>query len=230
MPPPSDSKRRAGRPPSTSRPEILAAARTLIDRDGWEKLTIRGLAAELDVGATTLYHHVRNKEDLLIQLLNDHAARAPRPELPADPRDRIVVAILACHDLLAAWPWAAEIVTTDGFLGRLDESVAWMAEATVAGAIESGCTREQAIYVFRSLWFYTAGEILVRARSAGGVDLTRFPGGVFFHGADMTKLPHLAAIGNEFVEIERRDTFRPGLEAFVDGLLAQLRASGDRAG
>ena len=41
----------------------------------------------------------------------------------------------------------------------------------------------------------------------------------------MAKLPHLAAIGNEFLEIELRDTFRPGLEAFVDGLLAQVRAA-----
>jgi AcrR family transcriptional regulator len=223
VPPPTDSKRGAGRPPATSRLEILTAARTLIDRDGWERLTIRSLAAELGVGATTLYHHVRNKEDLLIQLLNDWAAQAPRPELPADPRDRIIVATLACHDLLAAWPWAAEVVTTDGFLGRLDESAAWMAEAIVAGAIESGCTQAQAVYVFRSLWFYTVGEILVRARSAGGVDLSHFPDRTFFHGADMTRLPHLAAIGNEFIEIERRDTFRQGLEAFTDGLLAQLR-------
>lgn len=232
VPSPTSSKRRAGRPPATSRPAILAAARTLIDRDGWKRLTIRSLAAELGVGATTLYHHVQNKEDLLILLLNDQAARMDRPELPESPRDKIVVAVLAGHDLFAAWPWAAEVVTTDGFLGRLDESTAWMAEVTVAGAIESGCTQSQAVYLFRSLWFYTVGEILVRAHSPGGVDLSRYPDGTFFHGADMAKLPHLAAIGNSWIEIENRDTFRQGLAAFVDGLLAQAEASrdGERSG
>ena len=47
MPQPKTAAGRTGRPPVTSRAEILAAARQLIDRDGWEKLTIRRLAAEL---------------------------------------------------------------------------------------------------------------------------------------------------------------------------------------
>ncbi|WP_152364001.1 TetR/AcrR family transcriptional regulator [Microlunatus speluncae] len=224
---PTSPHRRAGRPPATSLPAILAAARTLIDRDGWERLTIRGLAAELGIGATTLYHHVRDKDDLLVHLLNELAARTPRPELPSDPRDRIVVAAVAGHDLLAAWPWAVEVITNDGYLGRLDESAAWTSEAIVAGAIDAGCTLDQAVYLFRSIWFYTVGEILVRAHSPGGVDLSTYPDGTFFHGADMAKLPNLAAIGNDWIEIENRDTFRPGLEAFVDGLLAQARAGTD---
>src|ERR1700743_625660 len=54
-----DARRRAdpgrpGRPPAASRAQILAAARELIGRDGWEKLTVRRLAAELGVGTTTL--------------------------------------------------------------------------------------------------------------------------------------------------------------------------------
>jgi len=44
--------------------QILAAARRLIDRDGWDNLTIRRLAAETCIGAT-MYHHVRDKDDLL---------------------------------------------------------------------------------------------------------------------------------------------------------------------
>jgi hypothetical protein len=46
----------------TSPTQTLSAARRLIDRDGWEKLTIRRPAA--GIGATILYHHVQVKEDL----------------------------------------------------------------------------------------------------------------------------------------------------------------------
>ncbi|MEU6756605.1 TetR/AcrR family transcriptional regulator, partial [Streptomyces sp. NPDC046685] len=42
---------RVGRPPVTSRAQILIAARRLIDRDGWDKLTIRRLAGEIGIGA-----------------------------------------------------------------------------------------------------------------------------------------------------------------------------------
>src|SRR3954451_14787026 len=97
----SASPGRTGRPPVTSRAQILAAARRLIDRDGWEKLTIRRLAAELGIGSTTLYPHVRDKEDLLLLLLNEYADQIPQPDLPDEPRDRIVAAAIALHDGLA---------------------------------------------------------------------------------------------------------------------------------
>lgn len=84
-----------------------------MDRDGWDGLTIRGLAAELGVGATTLYHHVRDKEDLLVH----YAYQIPEPDLPADPRERIVVATEAMRDALTGWPQVVEIRTADDLIG-----------------------------------------------------------------------------------------------------------------
>ena len=221
--PGADAARRpTGRPPVTSRAEILAAARRLIDRDGWEKLTVRRLAGEMGIGPTTLYRHVRSKEELLLLLLNEHTGQIPQPELPSDPRERIVRAATAMHDALAAWPWAAEAVTNDGFVGLLDESAVWMVEAIVAGAIDCGRTPEQAVDVFRSLWYYTVGEIIVHARSArrrADEDLPRHPGG-FFGRLDAARMPRLAAIGDEWPALAGRDTYAQGLRAFVDGLLA----------
>lgn len=203
----------------TSRAQILAAAHQLIDRDGWEKLTIRRLATELGIGATTLYHHVRDKEDLLVLLLNDYLGQIERPPLPEDARERILVAAVATHDALAAWPWAAEIVTTDGFVGLLDESALWMVETIVAGVIECGCTRAQAVYVFRSIWYYTVGEILVRANTARrrAGDLHPVP----LRSRDAAQLPQLVAIGDQWGEVAARNTYPDGLRAFLDGLLAQ---------
>lgn len=214
---------RTGRPPVTSRAQILLAARRLIDREGWEKLTIRRLAAELGIGATTLYHHVRDREDLLIQLINEHVDQTLRPDLPGEPRERIVVAAIAMHDSLAGWPWAAEVLTTDGFLGRLGEAALWTVETIVAGAIDCGCTSERAAGVFRSIWYYTVGEILVRAHTASrdAVRQRPTPRDPFFENLDATRMPRLAAIGNEWPTLAARDTYREALRAFVDGLLTQ---------
>ncbi len=214
---------RTGRPPTTSRAQILSAARQIIDRDGWDKLTVRRIAGELGVGTTTLYHHVRDREDLLIQLLNDHVEQTVHPDLPSAPRDRIVAAATAIHDALAAWPWAAEVLTVDGFLGRLDEPALRVVESIVGGAVEHGCTPEQAVDVFRDVWYYTVGEILVRARSrrtsARVVPVDR--DGFFVGGIDAVRLPHLAAIGDRWPELAARDTYPDGLAALVDGLLAR---------
>lgn len=206
---------RTGRPPVTSRAQILVAARQLIDRDGWEKLTVRRLAAELGIGPTTMYHHVRDKEDLLLLLLSEYAAQIPRPDLPSDPRDRVVAAGLAIHDALADWPWAAEVLTADGFMGLIGPSAHWMVETIVAATVEAGRTPDEAVYVFRTIWYYTVGEILVRAHSPRR-PLDRDP---FFTTLDSTQTPHLAAIANNWPTLAAQNTYPQGLQALVNGLL-----------
>lgn len=219
MPRPPASPGRTGRPPVTSRAQIVAAARLLIDRDGWEKLTIRRLAAELGIGATTLYHHLRNKEDLLVLLLNDYAGRVERPAQTGDPAERIVAAAVAMRDALAAWPWAAEVLSVDGFVGLLDESALWMVEAILAGAEDHGCTPEQSVDVFRGVWYYTVGEVLVRSHTAH--QWTRQEPPAFRTSFDASRVPHLAAVGDRWAALAARDIYPSTLRTFVDGLLAQ---------
>jgi len=222
---PPTSRGRSGRPPLTSRDDILRAARQVIERDGWEQLTVRRLAAELGVGAATLYHHVRDKDDLLIQLLDQQADEALRPDLPDDPRERIVVAATAIHDALAATPWAAEVLTVDGFLGRLGPSALALVEVIVAGAVACGSSESQAVDLFRNLWYFTVGEILVRARSRSGRATAADRDTFFPADLDAARFPHLAAIGDRWPELAAHDSFPEGLAAFVDGQLARIGPS-----
>lgn len=220
MRPPRTSSHRVGRPPRTSRAEILAAARLLVDRDGWDKLTIRQLAAELGVGATTLYHHVADKEDLLVQLLNHYAEQIERPDLPDDPKQRIIAAASVMHDGIAAWPGLADLLIADDVLG---ESALWMVDGIVGGAIDCGCTHAQAVYVYRTIWYYTAGEILIHAHIARRRKLGDRPtyNERVFGDLDAERLPNLAAIGDEWSTLNVQDTYDRGLRALVDGLLVQ---------
>lgn len=62
---------------------VLQAAELLVDRDGYDALTMTSLAAELDARVSSLYNHVANLEDLraLIQvramrLLGEHVRSA----------------------------------------------------------------------------------------------------------------------------------------------------------
>lgn len=218
---------RVGRPPVTSRTQILTAARRLIDQDGWEELTIRKLAAEIGIGATTLYHHVRDKEDLLFLLIHEYAEQIPHPDLPSGPEDRIVEAAKAIHDALAAWPWAAEVLTTDGFIARLGDSALWLVETMVAGAVEHGCTPEQAVHIFRNIWYYTVGEILVRSHSSRRRDdyERSTDRKAAFGSLGASRLPHLAALDDQWATLSWEDTYPQALRAFVNGMLAQATAA-----
>jgi AcrR family transcriptional regulator len=218
----SASSGRTGRPPVTSRAQILAAARQLIDRDGWDKLTVRRLAAELGIGSTTLYHHLRDKEDLLLLMLNEYVGRIPRPDLPDDPAERIVTVAVAARDTLAEWPWAAEVLTVDGFMGRFDDDARWFVEAILAAAVESGCSQDQAVQLFRHIWYYTVGEVLVRSRSTG----VRRPDGqavdpAFRRSMEDSRLPHVAAVAGTWSVLAVEDTYAAGVRAFVRGILGR---------
>lgn len=213
---------RTGRPPVTSREQILAAAHRLIDVEGWQRLTIRRLAAELGVGPPTLYHHVRDREELLVLLVAQAIEQIERPELPVTPRSRIMTVMTRSRDVLASMPWAAEVLTVDGFMGRLGDNSIWMVEVVVSAAVEAGCSHDRAVEVFRHLWYYTVGEILVRARSTvAPIDRTKLlqEGATRFTDRDDRALPTIAAIGDTWPEIAKRDTYAEGLSALLDGLL-----------
>ena len=220
---------RTGRPPSTSRAQILAGARELIDQVGWEKMTIRRLAAHLGVGAATLYSHVRDREDLLVQLLNAQAAATPRPEMPDEPVERILVAATAIHDSLSSAPWAAEVLIADDLVG---EDSLWMVEAIVASAIDCGLTRTAAADLYRAIWYFTAGEILVRSHSTRRDRDRQRPNyrDSIFEDLDPTQLPVLASFADEWPSLARRDVYQAGLRALTEGLLEQGSASSRERG
>jgi AcrR family transcriptional regulator len=65
-----------------SREMLAHAGLALIDRDGLETLSLRRLAIELGVGTTTLYGHVRTRDEIdrdIVGLLLDEVDTAERP-------------------------------------------------------------------------------------------------------------------------------------------------------
>lgn len=64
---PSPEPRRAGRPPRSvlSKDRITAAALDLIAAEGYEGLTMSGLARRLRVAPSALYNHAGSKQEVL---------------------------------------------------------------------------------------------------------------------------------------------------------------------
>ncbi|MET0323918.1 MAG: TetR/AcrR family transcriptional regulator [Ilumatobacteraceae bacterium] len=99
------------RKPRFSRDEIAAAAVRIADEEGFEALSMRRLAAELDAGTMTLYHYVKTKDELLT-LVNDTVmgeVLVPPGELPTDWRAAITVVANRSRQALERHPWALDI-------------------------------------------------------------------------------------------------------------------------
>ncbi|MFF1505675.1 TetR/AcrR family transcriptional regulator [Streptomyces sp. NPDC058316] len=220
MPQPSAPRKALGRPPRISREEVVETARRIVDTEGVDRLTMRRLATEIGSTPMALYHHVRNKDELLVLLLDDYAARTlHRPELPAQPRERIVVTAATIHKALAACPWIVEVLTADDLMST---SALWFVEQIIDGLVECGLPPGQAVHGYRAIWYYTAGEIVVRttaARRRTDDDRPTFRERVFAD-LDPSELPRLAQVADHWAPLTAEDTYLNGLRALVDGLLA----------
>ncbi|MEW2354460.1 TetR/AcrR family transcriptional regulator [Spirillospora sp. NPDC029432] len=218
---PTAERRTTGRPPRISRAEIVGTARRIVAEQGVGKLTMRGLAREIGSTPMALYHHVRDKEELLLLLLDDIAASAPRPDpLPADPRERLVTVATAMHDLLAGCPWIVEVLTADDLMA---EAALWYSEHIVDAAVAAGLGLEEAVDAYRTVWYYTAGQIITTATSARRRAQDERPTyrDRVFAGIDPAAYPRLASVGARWTELTARDTYAEGLRALVRGLLPE---------
>ncbi|KJY25473.1 TetR/AcrR family transcriptional regulator [Streptomyces katrae] len=223
MPQPSAPRKAPGRPARISREEIIDTARRIVAEGGVKGLTMRRLAAEVGSTPMAIYHHVRDKEELLVLLLDDYAARTlRRSRLPADSRERVVAAAGAVHDALAACPWIVEVLTADDLMST---SALWFVEQIVDGLVECGLPLDRAVHGYRAIWYYTAGEIVVRATAArrrADDDRATYREHVFAD-LDPAELPRLAQASERWAALTAEDTYEDGLRALVDGLLAGRR-------
>ncbi|WP_079161519.1 TetR/AcrR family transcriptional regulator [Streptomyces fodineus] len=222
MPQPPAPRKTTGRPARISRAEILRTALRIVTDEGVDRLTMRRLASEVGSTPMALYHHVRDKEELLLLLLDDYAAQHLRrpPAPPTDPRERVIAAATAIHEVLAACPWAVEVLTADDLMST---SALWFVEQIVDGLTVCGLSLESAVHGYRAIWYYTAGEIVIRATAArrrAADDRPTYRDRVFAD-LDPDELPRLAEVADRWAPLTAQDTYAEGLTALVNGLLTR---------
>jgi len=94
---------------------VLQAAESLVDRDGYDALTMTSLAERLDARVSSLYNHVANLEDLrasiqvrAMRLLGEHVRRAAMGHAGADG---LRVLSHALRSFAATWPQRYAAIT-----------------------------------------------------------------------------------------------------------------------
>ncbi|MEU1980302.1 TetR/AcrR family transcriptional regulator [Nocardia sp. NPDC019395] len=103
--------RKGGRGPrqTVSVDDVVTAAVGLADREGYDKVSIRAVAAELSLRPMSLYTYVPSKDALTV-LMVDAVAAADTP-IPADlpPRGRLAAVARQIRDEFLAHPWLFEV-------------------------------------------------------------------------------------------------------------------------
>jgi AcrR family transcriptional regulator len=203
----------------------VTAAREIIERDGIEALSMRRVATELGSSPMAIYRHVRDKDELLVLVLDALAQDVPRPELSSDPRTRLAQVCRAMHDGLAEHAWIVDVLAQGDLIAP---SILWLIEEIVAGLRECGLSGAEAADGYRAIWQFTVGELMIRRGVARTAALGRMPFVIsVLTNVDPNELPALAAVSGEWVRARDRDAYDIGLRALIDGLTARAAGNHD---
>jgi AcrR family transcriptional regulator len=94
------------RRPRFNREQITAAVLRIADSEGFQALTMKRIADELDCGTMTLYYYVRTKADLVTLMHDAILAEILLPQLPSGWREAVSAIARRTRDVLLAHPWS----------------------------------------------------------------------------------------------------------------------------
>lgn len=133
-------------PVKLSRASILSAALTLVDHHGWEGLSMRRLAQELDVWPMAVYRHFADKEALVAALAEMAAERVVLPSRGTGWRQRV-----------AALGSEARRMVRPGDAGSAAPGGPRLADAAVGALMEAGLDSADALVTWRAVVATAAG-------------------------------------------------------------------------
>lgn len=93
------------------REAVLRAALAVLDEEGPARLTMRRVAARLDVEAASLYSHIASKGDLVDGVLDLVVDSVPMPDPGPDWRAELIAIYSAYRTTLLAHPGAVPLLT-----------------------------------------------------------------------------------------------------------------------
>ncbi|WP_233509870.1 TetR/AcrR family transcriptional regulator C-terminal domain-containing protein [Actinomadura craniellae] len=149
--------------PPLSRERIVAEAIALLDEEGLARLTMRRLAERLGTGSTTLYWHVKTKDDVIDLALDEVFGEVALPD-PGDPSWRVDVTalILGWRAAMLRHPWSTAVLARPlmgpNVLTRTEFLHARLATAGFAGPELSALASALANYVIGSALMQATAE------------------------------------------------------------------------
>ncbi|WP_198347519.1 TetR/AcrR family transcriptional regulator [Nocardia terrae] len=224
--------------PALSREQIVAEALALLDTEGYEALSMRKLGTRLNAGATSLYTHVTNKDEIL-ELAIDEAfrdIRMPDADTPENWRDELLRLGTDVRSAILSHPWISTAMTGAG-LAYLGPNLMRISNAMLGLLDAAGFDDRTADRGANVFWSYiigaTSGEtaMLITIARSGATEKEWFT--QFMATADQATrpYPHVAKRHDVYRNLDttqsREDFFGDELRLILDGLeLRRSRAAG----
>jgi AcrR family transcriptional regulator len=222
----------SSRKPAHTRAEIARAALEIADTQGFDAVSMRRVAERLGAGTMTLYHYVRNKNELLA-LMSDAVMSevvVPEGELSDNWREALTQIAIRSHDAFKAHHWVFQKMSDDGVPGPNGMRHFEQSLQAVAGL---GLDRDRTFEVIGQVDDYVFGYSLREVQEAEEQEHGWSPAVVDFFRRELATgsypLIHeffgddFEATFQEAMELMGdEDRFHRGLKRLLDGIEAEF--------
>lgn len=204
--------------PALTRDRIVRAAVALIEREGADALSMRRVAAELDVAVMSLYNHVPNKTALLEGVAEQVVAGLELTDDPAEPwQQRARALVRAFRKVAHDNPRCMTIV----FTHKVDTAAGLRPmERALALADAAGFDGGTAVRIMRALLAYAIGAQMREIGMEKMLGHLAETGAESWNHLDPVEFRHVIAYGPELAEHDPESDFEFGLDLLIAALEA----------
>lgn len=160
-----------GRRTGLDRDDMVAAALELVEAEGVAALTMRRLAAALDVTTNTVYWHVGSRDELISEIIRTQSERlAARPITGDTPRERVTTAARHVWDSALANRAVTSLAHQTGTTALLEHPL----EVALARELEAaGLTGDELARALRSILATVGGFLVLALRDESAIPVER---------------------------------------------------------
>jgi AcrR family transcriptional regulator len=189
-----------------TREGIAAIALAIADKDGFEAVSMRRVAKELNVGTMSLYYYVKTKDDLIAMMDDALMGEALLPSLPKGWKRAIIEIARRTHALFIRHPWAlSAMLSAPPGLNAMRHM-----EQCLEALAETSMTSGQKITLLAMVDDFVFGHALREAADDSTIDV-EFAAAQLRRGA----FPRLSEIFGDGRICARGDRFDQGLQKLL---------------
>lgn len=194
------------RKPRLTREKIATAALAIADKDGFEAVSMRRIAQQLNVGTMSLYYYIKTKDDLIAAMDDALMAEALLPSLPKGWKRAVVEIAKRTHALFIRHPWAlTAMLSAPPGLNAMRHM-----EQCLEALAETSMTAGEKFTLLAMVDDFVFGHALREAAEHSAVD-TEFAAAQLRSGA----FPRLAEVAGDGRIRAQGDRFEQGLQRLL---------------
>ena len=206
---------RRGRPPVLSRSQVVDAAREIVLSEGYDAVTVRRLASELDVSSFAVHAHMRSKDELFDDVVMELVEARHTPIRNARSWQGALFSYAeVMWELLLEHPTVVDVLQRNVISSQ---SVLVDLERIAVLAERAGLSATELADIYETVWTFVLGyAAAVHARARMDERALRTA------RADVIadELPHAADLARALAGFDRVEAFPRRLRSLIDALAA----------